>query len=163
MESPLAESLKAVIFDLDDTLIRNGRYGRDFNMPQLSKDILKFFRKKGVRISLATMNPMGTLLLNDMDYVFDTIECSSIATFYSDDPKVRSDKRPLYKKIIEKYEKDNIHARNILVFDDNVINKIFTKSLGMKIQLVDPKKLITWNDVWQGVRCFRGLKRSMSI
>jgi hydroxymethylpyrimidine pyrophosphatase-like HAD family hydrolase len=162
MESPLPETLKAVIFDLDDTLIQNGCYGRDFNMPQLSKDILKFFREKGVRISLATMNPMGALLLNDMDYVFDTIECSSIANFYSDDPNVRNDKRPLYRKIIEKYKKDNIHRRNILVFDDYVINKIFVKSLGMKIQLVNPKKLITWNDVWQGIRCFK-LNRNISI
>ena len=154
-------NIKAVIFDLDLTLIRNGNL---FDVPVKSRDIVRYFYERGMKLAMATMNPFGYMIPKETLSMFDTVECIPLTALDSKNKMVRYDKRPMYKKIHDTYKREHcILPCEILVFDDLIFNFVVAKKMGMKAVMVDGKQLITWKDVQNGIHLFDSrLKRSSS-
>lgn len=136
---------------------------QSIEMSKTCIDIINYFRQKDVKIALATLNPMGKIYLvaNKLDHLFDAIECVSFEDFEGNTP-ARSDKRPIYKKLQDRFGVSGIEPGNTSVFEDSFVNKVYAERMGMKCQLVEARDLIKWVDVQTGLRMFLNLRRSSS-
>ena len=144
--------IKLVIFDLDFTLMRN-----DGIINIKARDIIKYFKDKGCKIVLCSLNLMAALYLfdNDIWELFDFV----ITPKYDDECENQKEieqcksrnKNYMYKAIIRKF---GISRKNIIIFDDSIWHKKEAKKYNIKFIQVDPKLLITWNNVKNAERLF---------
>lgn len=163
----ISNEIKLVIFDLDDTLMRKSNI--DHIIDVKAKDIIKYFRDKGCKIVLCSLNLMAAWYLfdNDIFELFDFI----ITPKYDDECENQKEieqsksrnKSYMYKAIVRKF---GISRKNIIIFDDSIWHKKEAKKYNIKFIQVDPKLLITWNDVKNAERLFNHpgvLRRSNSV
>lgn len=163
----ISNEIKLVIFDLDDTLMRKSNI--DHIIDVKAKDIIKYFRDKGCKIVLCSLNLMAAWYLfdNDIFELFDFI----ITPKYDDECENQKEieqsksrnKSYMYKAIVRKF---GISQKNIIIFDDSIWHKKEAKKYNIKFIQVDPKLLITWNDVKNAERLFNHpgvLRRSNSV
>lgn len=151
----IVNEIKLVIFDLDDTLMSRN----EINLIDVkSKDIIKYFKDKGCKIVLCSLNKMASWFLfnNNILDLFDFVisqkfddECENQKEI---DQCKSTNKGYMYKAIVSKF---GISRKNILIFDDSLWHKIEALKYKIRFVLVTPKKLITWNDVKTGERMFR--------
>lgn len=165
MELSIPDNLHLVIFDLNDTLMFKTCAS---NIDICSKDIIKCFKKAGVKIALCSLNKMARFYLysNNVDHMFDDIQQNKFDDEYLNDEDKQNckscKKTYMYINILKKF---NIKAENTIVFDDNWIHTIEAKKMNMKYILVDNKKCITWNNVKNAIGLFKhpNLKRCNSF
>ena len=146
---------------MDDTL-RNV----DTHLLIKQKDIIDFLYESGMKLAIASTNKFARFILyiNDIDYKFVHIEQGKFDDEYStDEEKTQYEsgtKSHMYKNILDEL---NISPKNVLVIDDSFINVCMAKRMGMKAIQVTPNKLVSWQELKQGMSQFNTKKRrSMS-
>jgi FMN phosphatase YigB (HAD superfamily) len=142
------DKCKLVIFDLDNTLHYFGQEDISCHI----RDIIKYFRRAGIRMAVASLNifAMEYLRKYKILHLFECIEFRKAMHKHID-------KHSMFKRI---RSKTRIAFKNIIVFDDNFFHCMEAKSLGMKYIFVT-KGLLSWDDVKHGM-CLFNLKRARS-
>jgi len=134
-------NLKAVIFDLDDTLRRNNQM---FNLDKDIIDILNYLKNNNIILALASLNPWAPYLLQEykVSHLFNYICCNNFNI-------ENCDKTQMFLLIMQN---SGIPAENIIFFDDLQIHIQCAMKLGIKSILV--KSLLNWNDIKNGFDLF---------
>lgn len=154
MEPPVPQTLKMVIFDLDETLHHN----KTQDMPRNVKDILNYFRSKNVIIALASLNSCAAvqLYMHKMIHVFDDIEtrqCREQCMTAAEVDEYNSlQKSKMFERLLSRH---NVAPEEVLLFDDVWINIMDAKQMKIKAIMVNAKTLITWRDVRTGFNLFK--------
>ena len=168
----ISNEIKLVIFDLDDTLMSRKAQDQMLSKNVIdikAKDIIKYFKEKGCKIVLCSLNLMAAFYLyhNDILELFDFV----ITPKYDDECENQKEieqsksrnKSYMYKAIIKKF---SISRKNIVIFDDSIWHKIEAKNYNINFVQINPKLLITWNDVKIAERLFNHpgvLRRNNSL
>lgn len=141
---------KLVIFDLDNTLHILGQT----DLSPHIRDILKYLRRSGIRMALASLNVFAREHLRRYNvlHLFDCVESRKAAYdgLYTKDGMFKAIKN-----------KTKIKYKNIVVFDDNFYHCMEAKVLGMKYTLVT-NDILSWSDVKVGLSMFDHKQRSKS-
>lgn len=148
-------NLKLVIFDLDDTLHKcHILSSLDNNI----RKIINFFQLNGVDMAIASLNTMAHFFLWEYG-IIDKFKCIEARKFSDEcyskkDAKIHSSgfKSHMFKSILDK---TGIEKTAVLIFDDNPIHIMEAQRHGIHAVLVDPTKLLTWNNVAEGLRMFK--------
>lgn len=163
MLSQIPTSLKLVVFDLDDTLLKRGLFTTiDIHV----KDVIAYFREHGVKVALASMNYFATeeLIINKILHMFDFVqmrkfddECDTLKERHHN---MGNRKDYMFRRILKA---SNIPPKNSILFDDNLLHVWEAQKMGMKAILVQNEKCIRWSDIIQGIQLFKeGKKRRKS-
>jgi FMN phosphatase YigB (HAD superfamily) len=157
----IPDNLKLVVFDIDDTI----HHTQLKQMPAHVLDILNFFHGNDVCIAIASLNQYAPLILDyyKISHLFDVVEYrSNIVQCYTDEQiqeYYSLNKINMFNRMISKLD---IKYEDILFFDDSLMNVLDAKELNIKSICVDPKKLITWKNVSDGLSLFDKRKRRYS-
>lgn len=157
----IPEQLKLVVFDIDDTI----HHTQLRQMPEHIPNILQCFYENNVALAIASLNQHAPYLLDyyKLSHIFDFVEYRKNI----DDCKTNEEIEEYYSltkiKMFERLSKKlNIKFDNILFFDDSVLNVLDAKELSIKSICVNAKKLITWQNVKDGLALFDRRKRRYS-
>lgn len=157
----IPDNLKLVVFDIDDTI----HHTKLKQMPNHIIDILQCFNKNNVILAIASLNEYAPYILHyyNISHLFEIIEfrknideCRTneeVAEYYS------LKKTKMFERLSIKL---NINFENMLFFDDSVLNVLDAKELNIKTICVNPRKLITWQNVKDGITLFDKRKRRYS-
>lgn len=126
--------MKLAIFDLDDTLIIEGR-----DPPHIHKqsyDVLEYYEKKGYTLCVATLNEYGheICMETDLKNYIDSVVAK----------RTRDDKLYHFSTLLKHYR---CKPKDCVFFDDLKCNVECARSLGIKSALVYWKRGITMNDI----------------
>jgi len=158
MLSQIPTSLKLVVFDLDDTLLKRGI---DTTIDIHVRDIIAYFREHGVKVSLASMNYFAAeeLFRNKLLHMFDFVQMRKFDdecdTLTEKQLNMGNRKDYMFRRILKA---SNIPPKNSILFDDNLLHVWEARKMGMKAILVQNEKCIRWSDIIQGIHIFRAGK-----
>ena len=103
--------LELVMFDLDGTLISEhaDQHFSSKSYLSISKAVLKYFKHRGVKTAVVTLNKNANDILNQLSisHLFDIVEYKKRCTFFS--------KRNMLKRVLMK---TNIEPKNSILFDN---------------------------------------------
>ena len=149
----IPDGLKLVIFDLDDTL---HKYLHGTN--KTVRNIVNFFQLNGIDMAVASLNTLAHFFLFDYG-IIEKFKCIEARKFSDEccsnqEAKVhRSNfKTHMFLSIIKKV---GTNRKNVLIFDDNIVHILEAQKLGIPAVHVNADKLITWNNVADGLRYFK--------
>jgi HAD superfamily phosphatase (TIGR01681 family) len=161
MDETIPNKLKLVVFDIDNTI----HHPKSQQMPSHVIDILQHFHKCNVVLAIASLNQYAPDILDYykishlfqfIEYRINVKECKTneqIEEYYS------LQKTKMFERLRDKM---NITFDNILFFDDSVLNILDAKELNIKSICVNATKLITWQNVKDGIALFDKRKRRYS-
>jgi HAD superfamily phosphatase (TIGR01681 family) len=161
MNIKIPDNLKLVVLDIDNTI----HHTNVKEMPKHILDILKYFHKNNVILAIASLNQYAPYILDyyNISHLFRVVEyrsniddcrtCEQIEEYYS------LKKTNMFQRLIKTLD---INFENILFFDDSVLNIIDAKELNIKSICVNAEKLLTWQNVKDGIALFDKRKRRYS-
>jgi FMN phosphatase YigB (HAD superfamily) len=151
-------SIKVVIFDLDDTLVKPGLMS---DIEIKARDIVERTRELGYKVVLVTLNPFGQLVLmwNNILHLFDKVVKVSFDELEGATKRTLF-KTNMYREVLREY---NVKPIEVLVFDDCILQVAIARQMGMRCVHIKPRSLITWADFHEGVRNLKYRKRRFSV
>lgn len=157
----ISKNLKLVVFDIDYTI----HNVKDKYMPKHILDILQFFRDNNIPIAIASLNQYAEYVLMGYKiyHLFSSVEYRQKITECHTNEQINEyyslSKTQMFHRLSKKF---NIKFNEMLFFDDNVLNIIDAKEIGIISIYVNPNKLITWTNVRDGLAFFDKRKRRYS-
>lgn len=157
----IPDKLKLVIFDIDDTI----HHTKPRQMPEHILDILQYFHENNVVLAIASLNQHAPYILDcyNISHFFKFVEhrlnINECKTNEEIDEHYSLRKIKMFERLANKLD---IKFDNILFFDDCVLNIIDARRLNIKSIYVNAAKLITWQDVKDGIALFDKRKRRFS-
>jgi HAD superfamily phosphatase (TIGR01681 family) len=157
----VSKNLKLVVFDIDYTI----HNVKDKYMPKHVLDILQFFRHNNIPIAIASLNQYAQYVLKcyKIYHLFSSVEYRQKINECHTNEQINEynslSKTQMFHRLSKKFK---INYEEMLFFDDNVLNIIDAKEIGIKAVYVNPNKLITWTNVHDGLALFDKRKRRYS-
>jgi len=160
---PIPENCKLVIFDLDNTL--HFECQEDQRLDMTIREIIVYLKLNKVKIALASLNKSAEDYLSryNLKDHFDCIsrrkrfwECKTYDAYLLSTTR---NKTYMFNEILRKLE---IKPSETLLFDDRMRHIYEAIRMDMKFVLVNPKRLLSWENVKTGFNKFT-VKRRYSI
>lgn len=157
----IPNNLKLVVFDIDDTI----HHSKLKQMPRHIVDILQCLHEKNVVLAIASLNEHAPYILNgyNISYLFDFVEYRlNINECFTDEEIVEYyslRKINMFERLANRMD---IAFENMLFFDDSVVNILDARRLKIKSICVNAKKLVTWQNIRDGLALFDKRKRRFS-
>lgn len=162
MHIHIPSNLKIIVFDLDETLHNNSKS----YMPLTVREILTHLYHNNIILTIASLNTNATMFLENYNilHMFSFVECRKHSKDCVTEEDIEEYTSLTKTKMLQRLmNKCNVNHDEVLFFDDCFYNIIDAKDMKIKSIIVNPTKLLTWKNIYDGFSLFDIRKRRYSL